>query len=341
MTDRPTPNQLRGPSRELAKQRVARVFREGGDWRLAASHNDLPYTTARRAVLNDAAPPKQRGGVRQSSVKMTVEVMAKLEEYIDEDCRVTLSDMCDRLRSDMGVVVGKPSVHRAFQGMLYSSKKLRIEKATMNNTVNKDKRMKFGWSRIGERAVVQLPPSQGKNLHLQGGVSALSGVILLRTHEGSITTNENARFIADLFVAAQRTEEYRELPPTNKIVVVTDNAPAHSGVEDLARELLFADGIMNGSRLVLLRLGPYSPMLNPIEGCWNVLKAHMRRYMATKKQELLVRGEDATYTAHRLAIMKEAVEVAVPAITRRLVWRLERHALKAGFVVERGVKLGS
>ncbi|GMF46372.1 unnamed protein product [Phytophthora fragariaefolia] len=118
MTDRPTPNQLRGHSRELAKQRVARVFREGGDWRFAATHNDLPYTTARRAVLNDAAPPKQRGGVRQSSVKMTVEVMAKLEGYIhhlDEDCRATLSDMCDRLHSDTGVVVGKPSVHRALQ----------------------------------------------------------------------------------------------------------------------------------------------------------------------------------------------------------------------------------
>ncbi|GMF41331.1 unnamed protein product [Phytophthora fragariaefolia] len=279
--------------------------------------------------------------------------------------------MCDRSRSDMGVVVEKSSAHRALQGMLYSTKKFRIEKATMNNTVIKDKRMEFVnkldghiskgdmavnqaetnfnlylsrsevWSRIGERAVVQFSPSQGKNLHIQGGVSALSGVILLRTHEGSIT--ENARFIADLFVAAQRTEAYRELPPTNKIVVVTENAPAHSSVEGLARELLVADGIVNDSRLVLLRLGPNSPILNPIEGCWNVLKANMRRYMATKKQELLVRGEYATYTAHRLAIMKEAVGVAAPAITRRLDWRFERRVLKADFVAERGedVKLGS
>ncbi|KAE8892888.1 hypothetical protein PF005_g26019 [Phytophthora fragariae] len=126
-------------------------------------------------------------------------------------------------------------------------------------------------------------------------------------------------------------------------VIVTDNAPAHSQVEDLVRQFLTEDGIMNGNRLALLRLGPYSPMLNPIEDCWNVLKSKMRRFMATKKQELLVRGEYDTYTAHRLAIMKEAVAQAVPAITRRLVWRLERHAAKACTLAERGedMKLGT
>ncbi|KAE8992945.1 hypothetical protein PF011_g17349 [Phytophthora fragariae] len=77
-----------------------------------------------------------------------------------------------------------------------------------------------GWSRIGERAVVQLPPSQGKNFHIQGGVSAFTGLVLLRTHKGSITKLENARFIADLFVAAQRTLEYQELAPSNKVVIV-------------------------------------------------------------------------------------------------------------------------
>lgn len=129
--------------RELAKARVIRVFKEGGDWKLAAVHNDVPYTTARRAILNDDTPSKQRGGVRGAKVKMTVEVMRKLEEYLDEDCRLTLDDMRDRLRSDMGVVVNNSSVHRSLQGMLYSTKKLRIEKVTMNMSVNKDKRKTF------------------------------------------------------------------------------------------------------------------------------------------------------------------------------------------------------
>jgi hypothetical protein len=129
--------------------------------------------------------------VRQSSVKMTVDVMCKLEEYLNQDCRMTVTGMCDRLRSDIGVTVRTSSVHRELQGMLYSTKKLWIENATMNMTANKDKRKTFatklnehiargdmivyhdetnfnlylsrteGWSRISERGVVQLPQSQG------------------------------------------------------------------------------------------------------------------------------------------------------------------------------------
>ncbi|KAF4043533.1 hypothetical protein GN244_ATG04141 [Phytophthora infestans] len=99
---------------------------------------------------------------------------------------------------------------------------------------------------------------------------------------------------------------------------------------------------MNSSKLVVLRLAPYSLMLNPIEGCWNVLKAKMRRFIAERKEEFLVRGEYITFCAHRQALMEEAVEVAKPFITRRLVCRMERHCLKASFVASRGedLKLG-
>ncbi|GMF41459.1 unnamed protein product [Phytophthora fragariaefolia] len=97
-------------------------------------------------------------------------------------------------------------------------------------------------------------------------MSALLVLVLLRTHEGSITKTENARFIVDLFVAALGAGEYRDLLPTNKIVIVTDNVPAHSEVENLARQMLVSDDIMNRNRLVLLRLGPYSPIWTPSRG---------------------------------------------------------------------------
>ncbi|KAE8976028.1 hypothetical protein PR002_g25428 [Phytophthora rubi] len=74
---------------------------------------------------------------------MTVKAMAKLEEYIDEDCRQTISAMRDRLRSDLGIEVSRTSVHRALQGMLYTTKAVRIEKASMNNANNKALRKKF------------------------------------------------------------------------------------------------------------------------------------------------------------------------------------------------------
>lgn len=162
-------------------------------------------------------------------------------------------------------------------------------------------------------------------------------MIVLQTHEGSVKKAENARFIADLFLVVLNMAEYRELEPSNKIVIATDNTPAHSGVEGLACINIDADGITNGIMLVVLRLAPCSPILNPIEGWWNVLKAKMRRFMGTEKEVFLVRGGYDTFTAHQLALMKEAVEVSRHSLPQRLVWRrMERLRLMACFAAERG-----
>lgn len=52
-----------------------------------------------------------------------------------------------------------------------------------------------------------------------------------------------------------------------KIVVVFDNAPAHSQTEEL---------VLVHDDLILLRLGPYSPMCNPVVNCFSALKAHIK-----------------------------------------------------------------
>ncbi|GMF45531.1 unnamed protein product [Phytophthora fragariaefolia] len=243
-----------------AKARGVRLY---GRRRLCkvAAHNHGRCSYARRAVLDADGDPKTHGGVRGARIKMTVEVMGKPEEYLDEDCLHTCGQMRDRLRSDLGVAVSTSSVHRALQGMVYSLKKLLIEKITMNNMVYKDKRNKFveklekhmsrgdmvyfqdetnfnmylsrneGYSRVGERASVALIPSHGAKLHVQAGISSDTGIVLMRPHAGSVMKQENARFVADLFTAALKTEEYSEVEFTNKVVIVTDNAPAHSEME--------------------------------------------------------------------------------------------------------------
>ncbi|OWZ04497.1 LOW QUALITY PROTEIN: Transposase [Phytophthora megakarya] len=336
-------------------------------------NNDVHYSTARRAVFTADQETKEHGDLRAANVKLTMEAMCKLEEYIEDDYRRTLADLRDLLLSDLGIFVGTSTIHRALQGMLYSVRRVRIDKATMNSTTNKTKCKTFveelnkhinegnmivfqdeinfslylsrttGWSRVGERAVVTLPPSQGKNLHVQGGVSSGTGIVLLQTHKGSVKEEENARFHADLFIAALRTNEFRELEPSQKVVIVTDNAPSHIGVETLVRHMLAEDGVMNLHRLEILQLGPYSPMLNPTEGCWNSLKARMKKSLADRKEEMMVRGAYDTYTEHRLATMKEAFEVSKGVITRRLVWKFECHCLRHCFAAERGedMKLGA
>ncbi|TYZ68502.1 hypothetical protein PybrP1_012617 [[Pythium] brassicae (nom. inval.)] len=61
------------------------------------------------------------------------------------------------------------------------------------------------WSRVGDRSPAVLLALQGDNSHVVCGVSSCSGLELFRTHDGSITKDENTRFIADVVGAATRT----------------------------------------------------------------------------------------------------------------------------------------
>jgi transposase len=53
------------------------------------------------------------------------------------------------------------------------------------------------------------------------------------------------------------------------LVIVCDNAPCHSRLE----------AVTNGTTVTLLRLGPYSPMLNPIEAIWSKVKCYTKTHL--------------------------------------------------------------
>ena len=51
----------------------------------------------------------------------------------------------------------------------------------------------------------------------------------------------------------------------DELVLVVDNAPCHHRLNEVFEN--------NGAQLI--RLGPYSPMLNPMEGIWSKIKSHI------------------------------------------------------------------
>ncbi|KAG9399373.1 hypothetical protein AC1031_011764 [Aphanomyces cochlioides] len=53
------------------------------------------------------------------------------------------------------------------------------------------------------------------------------------------------------------------------IMVIADNAPCHSRLNDVFEEEEFSEAC-------LLKLSPYSPMMNPIENLWSSLKAKVK-----------------------------------------------------------------
>lgn len=107
-----------------------------------------------------------------------------------------------------------------------------------------------------------MPCSKGPNIHMIGAVSSF-GKELIEIRRGAFKW-QNANQWLELLAT---TVSQRGVP-LKEVVVVCDNAPVHSRFEEVADEMGFT----------LLRLGPYSPMLNPIENIWSVVKAAIKRF---------------------------------------------------------------
>ena len=64
------------------------------------------------------------------------------------------------------------------------------------------------------------------------------------------------------------------------VVVVLDNAPCHSHIEEILLEEEFKDH-------KFLRLAGYTPVFNPIEHVWYVVKADIKRNMVENMADML------------------------------------------------------
>jgi hypothetical protein len=126
-----------------------------------------------------------------------------------------------------------------------------------------------------------------------------------------------------------------------KVVVVLDNAPAHSQTEERVEE---------HEDLVLLRLAPYSPMCNPIEGkynlyaltywhyateCFSVLKAKINVDLALSREELVAIRPRGTIVAARMAILERVAKRCIDCMDLRLVNKMALHCQHAVAAAER------
>ena len=104
--------------------------------------------------------------------------------------------------------------------------------------------------------------SKGANIHLKGCISSY-GWIQRKIKRGSFKKKEAQEWVKGRLNTAQ---EIFNRP----VVLVIDNAPAHSALEDILEDVEIGEN-------KILRLVPYSPMLNPIERVWSVIKAEVKR----------------------------------------------------------------
>ncbi|RHY19189.1 hypothetical protein DYB32_010275 [Aphanomyces invadans] len=226
----------KGPTAD-EKQRVLDAHLRGDDWSLVAQHTGMSCGTAWRVVNSGRTTLLPRGGVRTGQKKVTAEIRDALEKYLDENCQYTLRKMKSFIEADFnGTNISVQTISRHILGMLYT------------------------------RVTVVLPPSKGPNFQVQCAVSAEQGLVCNKLERGSIKMEQNAEFIEDVYQLVKRSDTWRDHFAGKCIVIVLDNAPAHSQTESR---------VVQHDDMSLLRLGPYSLMLNPIESCFSVFKARV------------------------------------------------------------------
>ena len=87
-----------------------------------------------------------------------------------------------------------------------------------------------GWSRKGTRAVQDRPPARGPNLHVIGAISC-EGVLLMTKLRGAFR-NETCNAWIYQVLDAWRAKGKN----VNNLVLVCDNAPCHSRIENALHE---------------------------------------------------------------------------------------------------------
>ena len=93
-----------------------------------------------------------------------------------------------------------------------------------------------------------------------------------------------------------------------KVCMVIDNAPCHTNLE-----AILVDELVDCR---ILRLGPYSPQLNPIEGVWSILKSFVKRDLSERLVSVL-RSQPVglTMKEHRLRSLEEVIMQSLEKIT--------------------------
>ena len=103
------------------------------------------------------------------------------------------------------------------------------------------------------------------------------------------------------------------------VVMVIDNAPRHSGLEDVFKEPEFSDNH-------LLRLEPYSPMFNSIENLWSFVKTMIKRDLATKITSILrIIPQELSTKEHRLRALEELMKEGMSAVTSEMCSNFAAH----------------
>ncbi|XP_017462799.1 PREDICTED: uncharacterized protein LOC108356185 [Rhagoletis zephyria] len=119
--------------------------------------------------------------------------------------------------------------------------------------------------KAGYRAMQLLTAANPLNIHLIGAISSL-GVVSIDRQRDSFTNEMFGTWLASILQQWQKNGN-----SLNDLVIVCDNASYHSNIEQCV-------AIISHGCTQVLRLPPYSQMLNPIEIIWEKVKMFVKSH---------------------------------------------------------------
>ena len=308
------------------RKRIYDCFKEGRDWRQLAKTLGINQRTAQHWLFNDQVEPKKKGG---SLSKKTPEIMNFFTDVIEEKTSITLKELKDLLLQHFRMNVSINCIKNWLDGELFSVKDVRPTVLNMNSVENKAKRARYieglfnarsegrtiiwidesnfnlyckrkqGRSKIGSRASIIQPTCKGQNLHCIGAMSS-NQMIHFSTHRGSYTRNECLDWFREL---VSKCEEQG----MDRLTLIIDNAPVHSNLEEIEEEY---------NDVQILRLAPYSYLLNPIELLWSEFKSHVKRMLRDQMFALnrIESVQGGTIADQRMQALEEVAENAIQQV---------------------------
>lgn len=286
------------------KPQIRALYNNNGDWKNLARTLNIKRSTAYRWVTEQPEIEKQHGGKR--SIKILEEHRVFMVLCIEENPKITLIQIKEKLEDEYSINVSIECIRTHLDGLMFTLKDVRREPEKANNLENKQKRCDYvqqllqyqaqnipiiymdetnfnlyvsrkkGRSLKGSRCTYIAAGSRGSNVHVIGCIGTM-GLIHHEIRRGAFKKPEAHEYVRQSLRNAQNLYQ-------SKVVLVIDNAPCHKSIEEIFQEAEFSDHY-------LLRLGPYSPMFNPIESAWSAFKAAVKSDLAAQLSDIL-NGED-------------------------------------------------
>ncbi|KAG3137166.1 hypothetical protein C6341_g21108 [Phytophthora cactorum] len=115
---------------EEERQRVLDAYEAGDDWLTVARYNNVSRAAAYRLCKSGDPSSPPRGRARANCVKCTNKMVAALEEYLEENCTLTLVQLRDKIMGRFQVDVSTSTISAKLCEKLITLKQIRKEPST-------------------------------------------------------------------------------------------------------------------------------------------------------------------------------------------------------------------